>query len=158
MFIVVAIVIFGIFVGLTYTLFGSEGLSNDLETIFTEGMKDASISVTSPFKVTVSDNKDGSKTIKAFNQNKNVHAKSIQYLSKENGQNLLKNSNFIEPLTYASFNYGVTWRTRGVNLEIDNETLIDNQPTLRSITPSVPTVPTVPKETLDFYVGLNYHN
>ncbi len=35
LFVVVAIVIFGIFIGLTYTLFGSEGLSNDLKGIFT---------------------------------------------------------------------------------------------------------------------------
>lgn len=34
LFIVVAIVIFGIFVGLTYTLFGSEGLTKDLKIIF----------------------------------------------------------------------------------------------------------------------------
>ncbi len=34
LFIVVAIVIFGIFVGLTYTVFGSEGLTNDLKVIF----------------------------------------------------------------------------------------------------------------------------
>lgn len=35
MFIVVAIVVFGIFVGLAYTVFGSEGvLTNDLETLF----------------------------------------------------------------------------------------------------------------------------
>ncbi len=36
LFVVVAIVIFGIFIGLTYTLFGSEGLSNDLENIFND--------------------------------------------------------------------------------------------------------------------------
>ncbi len=34
LFIVVAIVIFGIFVGLTYTLFGSEGLTKDIKIIF----------------------------------------------------------------------------------------------------------------------------
>ncbi len=39
LFVVVAIVIFGIFVGLTYTVFGSEGLSNDLNGIFSNAME-----------------------------------------------------------------------------------------------------------------------
>ncbi len=41
LFIVVAIIIFGIFIGLTYTLFGSEGLSNDLKGIFDNALEDA---------------------------------------------------------------------------------------------------------------------
>ncbi len=41
MFIVVAIVIFGIFVGLSYTLFGSEGPSNDLKGLFTTATEQA---------------------------------------------------------------------------------------------------------------------
>ncbi len=44
MFVVVAIVIFGIFIGLTYTLFGSEGLSNDLKGIFTNAIEQSSLS------------------------------------------------------------------------------------------------------------------
>ncbi len=42
LFVVVAIVIFGIFIGLTYTLFGSEGLNNDLENIFTDSIAKSS--------------------------------------------------------------------------------------------------------------------
>ncbi len=45
LFVVVAIVIFGIFIGLTYTLFGSEGLSNDLKGIFINATEQASKSL-----------------------------------------------------------------------------------------------------------------
>ncbi len=47
LFVVVAIVIFGIFIGLTYTLFGSEGLTNDLKVLFTNATEQANIGLTS---------------------------------------------------------------------------------------------------------------
>lgn len=58
LFVVVAIVIFGIFIGLSYTLFGSEGLSNDLKGIFSNATEQASKKLSNAKMTNILSNED----------------------------------------------------------------------------------------------------
>ncbi len=104
LFVVVAIVIFGIFVGLTYTLFGSEGLSNDLKGIFENGTEQANKSLKSNY---LYDYYNDSKTLTVISESKD----SIQFSTKQTGKagdGVVVKSEMLEPNKTYKLSYDMT--------------------------------------------------
>ncbi len=134
LFVVVAIVIFGIFVGLTYTLFGSEGLTNDLENLFTLSTE----------QVTLNNGEKVNKNEVIYFEDLNLESTIIEELktnynivletNKETGKDVVKVENMLEVDTLDISNSNIE-SLKGIEYSVNLEVLNASNNNITDIEP-----------------------
>lgn len=129
LFVVVAVVIFGIFVAISYMLF-EDTLSPALASIFSDATEKAISTIENPILLEVIEKENGKRTVIASNSS-DMEIESIVLSGKDKNINLLKNGDFTNNMDDVSGKYGEKWVGRNRVFTLDTENTVNGNPSLR---------------------------
>lgn len=129
LFVIVAVVIFGIFVAIAYILF-EDTLSPALASIFSDATGKVISNIENPILLEVIEKENGKRTVIASNSS-DMEIESIVLSGKDKDINLLKNGDFTNNMEDVSGKYGEKWIGRNMVFTLDTENTVNGNPSLR---------------------------